>query len=189
MKVNGNELNIGNIIRHKDGLFKVVKVSHVKPGKGGAYAQTELKEIRNGMKLNERFRSAETVERIRLDETAYTYLYESGGSYSFMNTETFDQIELTSDTVGETSIPYLYDGMEVMIASFENEIISVIIPEKVECIIAEADAVVKGQTASSSYKPAVLENGISILVPPHITAGTKVVINTTDNSYIEKVKD
>lgn len=188
MRINGNEIRPGNIIEHKAELWRAVKTQHVKPGKGGAFAQVELKDIRNGTKLNERFRSADSVERVRLDQVSYQFLFADGDALTFMQQETFDQITIQSDLVGDDQLPFLTDGMQVEIDMYEGDPISVTLPEKVTCTIAEADAVVKGQTASSSYKPAVLENGVKILVPPHIESGTAVVVNTTTNEYVERAK-
>jgi len=167
--------------------MRAVKLQQVKPGKGGAFAQVELKDIRDGTKMNERFRSDETVERVRLDQVDYQYLFADGDMLTFMNNDTFDQIELNSDLVGEP-LPFLQENMQVTIELYEEEPISVSLPESVVLEITEADAVVKGQTASSSYKPAILENGVKIMVPPHIAAGTKVVVNTADGTYMERAK-
>ena len=189
MKINGNEINPGALIEHNGGLMRAVKVQHVKPGKGGAFAQVELKDIRTGQKFNERFRSDEKVERVRLDQVDYQFLFADGDAYTFMNNENYEQTTLDAEFVGDHQIPYLQDGMAVEIEFYGEEVIGVKIPEKVTCVIAEADAVVKGQTASSSYKPAKLENGIAILVPPHIDAGTRVVVNTLTGEYLERAKD
>jgi elongation factor P len=188
MKINGNEIRPGNVIEHKGGLWRAVKCMAVKPGKGGAFNQVELKDIRNGTKLNERFRANETVERARLDQKEHTYLFAEGDMITFMDAETYDQITINEEMVGEPKV-FLQDGMAVQIESFEGEPISVALPDTVICEIVEADAVVKGQTQSSSYKPAVLDNGVRTLVPPHITTGTRVVINTADASYVERAKD
>jgi elongation factor P len=189
MKIDGNAIRVGNVIEHQDRLWRAVKTQHVKPGKGGAFLQVELKDIRDGTKLNERFRSSETVERVRLDQKEYQFLYADGDAYTFMDNETYEQVTLDKDMVGEDAVAYLQDGMTVMIESFEGSPISVTLPDTVVLEITEADAVVKGQTASSSYKPALLENGVRTLVPPHIAAGTRVVINTADGSYVERAKD
>lgn len=188
MKINGNEIRVGNVIEHKNRLWTAVKTDHVKPGKGGAYAQVELKDIRDGTKLNERFRATESVERVRLDETEYQFLFAEGDSYTFMNQESYEQIVLSGDIVGNSS-DFLQEGMIVSASSFEGEIISITIPDTVIMLIVEADPVVKGQTAASSYKPAILENGLRIMVPPHIEAGTRVVVNTDDREYVERAKD
>ncbi|MGB1146252.1 MAG: elongation factor P [Alphaproteobacteria bacterium] len=187
MKINGNAIRPGNIIEHKGRLMRAVKLQQVKPGKGGAFAQIELKDIRDGTKMNERFRADESVERVRLDQVEYQYLYADGDMLTFMHMETYEQIELNADLVGEP-LPFLQENMEVTIELYEEEPISVSLPESVVLEITEADAVVKGQTASSSYKPAMLENGVKIMVPPHIEAGTKVVVNTADGTYMERAK-
>ncbi len=188
MKINGNEIRPGNVIEHNGRLWRAVKLQHVKPGKGGAYAQVELKDIRDGTKLNERFRSSETVERVRLDQKDYQFLFADGDMLTFMDQETYEQVSVNADLVGEP-LPFLSEGMIVSIESYEDDPISVTLPETVVEEIVEADAVVKGQTASSSYKPAMLANGVRIMVPPHIESGTRVVVNTTDASYVERAKD
>jgi len=189
MKINGNAVRPGMVIEHQGRLWRAVKIQHTQPGKGGAYLQVELKDIQSGTKLNERFRSSETVERARLDQKNYQYLFEDGGLYTFMDNESYEQIALGTGQIGDEQIPYLREGMAVMIESHEGNAIGMQLPDTVVLEITEADAVVKGQTASSSYKPAVLENGIKTLVPPHIAAGTRVVINTADGSYVERAKD
>lgn len=189
MKIDGNEIRPGNVIEHQGRLWRAVKTQHVKPGKGGAFLQVELKEVRDGTKLNERFRSSESVERVRLDQKEHQFLYADGDAHTFMDNETYDQVTLDRAMIGEEAVVYLQDGMTVTIESYEGSPISVALPEQVVLEIVEADAVVKGQTASSSYKPAVLENGVKTLVPPHIASGTRVVINTADGSYVERAKD
>lgn len=187
MKINGNAIRPGYIVKHNDRLWLAVKIQHTQPGKGGAYLQVELKDIRTGTKLNERFRSSETVERVRLDERDYQYLFNSGDDYTLMDAETFEQITVHKDMIGEPAV-YLQEGMVVIVSSHEGEIISVSLPDTVVMQIVEAEPVVKGQTASSSFKPAVLENGERIMVPPHIESGTRVVVNTADGSYVERAK-
>ncbi|MCC9625845.1 elongation factor P [Thalassospira sp. MA62] len=189
MKINGNEIRPGNIIDHKGALWRAVKCQAVKPGKGGAFNQVELKDIRTGTKLNERFRASETVERVRLEQKDYTYLFADGDLVTFMDGETFEQVTVNSDLIGEDQIPFLQDGMVVAIESFEGEPLAVSLPEHVVCEIVEADAVVKGQTQSSSFKPAVLDNGVRVMVPPHIEAGTRIVVNTVEGTYVERAKD
>ena len=188
MKLNGNAIRPGNVIEHKSRLWVAVKTSHVKPGKGGAFAQIELRDIRDGTKLNERFRATESVERVILDEADCTYLYEEGENLIFMHSETFEQIAINADMVGEQS-DFLQDGMTVTLQSHEGEPISVTLPDQVVVTVVEADAVVKGQTASSSYKPAMADNGVRVMVPPHIEAGTRIVVKTEDASYVERAKD
>ncbi|RPH18583.1 MAG: elongation factor P [Alphaproteobacteria bacterium TMED89] len=187
MKINGNAIRPGNIIEHKGRLMRAVKLQQVKPGKGGAFAQIELKDIRDGTKMNERFRADESVERVRLDQVEYQFLFADGDMLTFMHSETFEQIELNSDLVGEP-LPFLQENMEVTIELYEEEPISISLPESVVLEVTEADAVVKGQTASSSYKPAMLENGVKVMVPPHIEAGTKIVVNTAEGTYMERAK-
>jgi elongation factor P len=188
MKINGNEIRPGNIIEHNGGLWRAVKTNAVKPGKGGAFNQVELKNLRDNTKLNERFRASETVERVRLDQKDYTFLFAEGDMLTLMDSETFEQITVNSELIGEPAV-FLQDGMVVTVESFEDEPISATIPEHATFRIVEADAVVKGQTQSSSYKPAVLENGVRILVPPHIESGTRIVINTAESTYLERAKD
>ena len=188
MKINGNAIRPGNVIEHKSRLWRAVRIQHTQPGKGGAYLQVELKDIRDGTKLNERFRSSESVERVRLDQKPYQFLFADGEMLTFMDNESYEQMTPNQDLVGEP-IRFLQDGMEVTIESYEGEPISVMLPDTVAMEITEADPVVKGQTASSSYKPAVLENGVKTMVPPHIEAGTRVVVNTADASYVERAKD
>ena len=188
MKIDGNEIRPGNVIEHQSRLWRAVRIQHVKPGKGGAYLQVELREVRDGTKLNERFRSAETVERVRLDQKDYQYLYSDGDQFTFMDQETYEQVTLDSSIIEPEQSQFLQDGMSVTIESYENSPIGVSLPEKVTLGVAEADAVVKGQTASSSYKPAVLENGIKIMVPPFINSDDKIILDTRTLEYIKKVK-
>lgn len=187
MKIDGVSIRIGNVLEHKGKLWVAVKTQHVKPGKGGAFNQVELKCLTDGQKLNERFRSSESVERVRLEQDDYTYLYEEGDDVVFMHVVTYDQINIAKDFVGDAAA-YLSDGMQVKVESYEGKPIAVELPEKVVCKIEEADPVVKGQTAASSNKPAVLENGIRIMVPPFIESGEMVVVNTADNTYVERAK-
>ncbi|MGF1609044.1 MAG: elongation factor P [Kiloniellales bacterium] len=188
MKINGNAIRPGNIIEHKNRLWRAVRIQHTQPGKGGAYLQVELRDIRDGTKLNERFRASEDVERVRLDQKDYQYLFADGDMLTFMDTETYEQITLNKDLVGEPAA-FLQDGMMVTVESYEGDPISVELPETVVMEIVEADPVVKGQTAASSYKPAMLENGVRTMVPPHIESGTRIVVNTADASYVERAKE
>ena len=189
MKINGNAVRPGMVIEHQGRLWKAVKIQHTQPGKGGAYLQVELRDVRDGTKLNERFRSSETVERASLNQTDYQYLFADGDMYTFMNNETYDQITLNGEMIGEDQVPFLQESMIVTVESYEDDPIGVRLPDHVTLKVIEADAVVKGQTASSSFKPAVLENGVKILVPPHIGTGTRVVVNTADVTYVERAKD
>ena len=188
MKINAGEIRVGMLLEYKNDLWQVLKTQHVKPGKGGAFAQVEMKSVNKNTKLNERFRSSETVERVILEEKKATYLYEDGDKLVFMDAISFEQKFLLKELIGEKS-ELLEDGMEVILNSFNDEVISVDLPDTIIVEILEADAVVKGQTASSSYKPAKIKNGIRILVPPHIETGTKVVIKTEDRSYVERSKE
>lgn len=189
MKINGNAIRPGMVVEHQGRLWRAVKIQHTQPGKGGAYLQVELKDLRSGTKLNERFRSSVAVERVSLDQQEYQYLYAEGDTYTFMDNETYEQISLSADALGEDQVPYLQESMIVTIESHDGDPISVRLPDTVILEVTEADAVVKGQTASSSYKPAKLENGVRTLVPPFIETGTRVVINTFDGSYVERAKD
>ena len=188
MKINAGEIRVGMLLEHKNDLWQVLKTQHVKPGKGGAFAQVELRDIRDGTKLNERFRATEGVERVILDEVACTYLYAEGDTHIFMNSETFEQITIIKDLIGET-VAFLQDGMTVSVSMYEEEPISVTMPDQTIVTVIEADAVVKGQTASSSYKPAVADNGVRIMVPPFIETGTRIVVKIEDATYVERAKD
>ncbi|QKV20409.1 elongation factor P [Oricola thermophila] len=185
MKINGNEIKPGNVIEHNGGLWVAVKCNAVKPGKGGAFNQVELKNLIDGTKLNERFRSSETVERVRLEQKDFQYLYEQDDALVFMDTETYEQLELQKDFVGDRAA-FLQDGMMVTVEMHEEKPIGVTLPDQVVLQIAEADPVVKGQTAASSYKPAVLENGVRIMVPPFIESGEKVLVDTNEIAYIRR---
>jgi elongation factor P len=185
-KVAGNEVRPGMVVELNGQLWSVVKTQSVKPGKGGAYNQVELKNVINGSKLNERLRSAETVEEVQLQRRDFQYLYANGDMLTFMDTDTYDQIELPVDFVGEERANFLQDGMKVMIQLYEGRPIGITLPLQVVLEIVEADPVVKGQTAASSYKSAMLSNGVRTQVPPFIEAGTKVVVSTDDGSYVKR---
>lgn len=188
MKVSGNSLRPGMIIEHEGKLWMVVKTQHTQPGKGGAYMQAELKDVRSGSKKNERFRAAEDVERVRLEEKPYQFLYANGDAYTFMDQQTFEQVELSADFIGD-QVDFLKDGMDVTVSFHEDAPLGISLPDTVILEVVEADPVVKGQTAAASYKPAILENGMRIMVPPHIETGTRVVVNTADRAYVERAKD
>ena len=188
MKINGNEIRPGYVLEHKDRLWIVVRAEHVKPGKGPAYQQVELKDLVDGTKLNERFRAAETVERVRLEEKGCQYLYEEEGQLNLMDQETFEQMTISQDLLGD-SLPFLQEGMAITIQTYEGRPLMARLPETSVLEVIEADPVVKGQTAAASYKPAVLENGVRIMVPPHIEAGTRVVVNIAGASYVERAKN
>ena len=188
MKINANSLKIGNVLNHNEELWSVVKINHVKPGKGGAFIQTELKNIKDQRKLNERFRSTENLERVILEEKKATYLYKDNINYIFMNSETFDQIEINENIIGNQKA-FLIDGMEITINSYENDIISIDMPETCEVEVIQTDAVIKGQTVSSSFKPAIVNTNIKVMVPSHIEVGTKIIIKPIDGTYVEKSKN
>jgi len=185
MKINGNEIKPGNIISHQDGLWVAVKTNAVKPGKGGAFNQVELKNLIDGRKLNERFRASETVEKIRLDQKPHTYLYAEGDMLVFMNCENYEQINLQAEFIGDRAA-FLTDGMEVQLEFHEERPISVSLPDQVVLEISETEPVVKGQTAANSYKPAILENGVRTTVPPFVNVGEKILVMTEDGSYVKR---
>jgi elongation factor P len=185
MKISGVDIRPGNIIEHEGGLWRAVKIQHTQPGKGGAYMQVELKNLIDGRKTNVRFRSSETVERVRLDTKDFQFLYAEGDMLTFMDKETYEQVALPKDLLGEAAA-FLQDGMDVIMELYEEKPISVQLPDQIEATIVEADAVVKGQTASSSYKPAVLDNGVRIMVPPHIASGTRVVVDVYEQAYVRR---
>ncbi len=184
-KINGNEIRPGNILEHNGGLWIAVKVSHVKPGKGGAFAQVEMKNLRNGSKLNERFRAADKVEKVRLDQKDQQFLFETDGMLTFMDLETYEQIELPADILGDRR-PFLQDGMTVQIEYHEDEALSASLPQKVICKVVETEPAVKGQTAANSFKPAVLDNGVRVMVPPFISQDEDIVVDTISMEYSER---
>ena len=188
MKINGNAIRPGNVIEHKGRLWVAVKIQHTQPGKGGAYLQVELKDLRGGTKLNERFRSSETVERVRLDEAEYQLLYTEGDQCTLMDTETYDQITLDREIIGEQAV-FLRDGAMVTVLSYEGSPLSVQLAETVILEVSETEAVIKGQTAAGSFKPALLENGVRTMVPPHIAIGARIVVSTADGGYRERARD
>ena len=186
--INANSVKIGNIINFSGKLCSVTKTSHTQPGKGGAFIQMELKDIITGTKYNERFRSEDKIEKAFLEESNLQYLYKDGENYYFMNNETYEQITLNQDAISDTQKPFLTEGIILKGQSYEENIISVTLPETVEVEIDSTEATVKGQTATSSYKPATLTNQVRIMVPPFISDGDKIIIKTTDFTYIERVK-
>ena len=187
-KTNANNVRIGNVIEHQKKLWRVVKSEHVKPGKGGAFCQMELKELTVGTKLNERFRSTEDLEVVRLDQTTYQYLYEEGENIVLMDPATYEQKTIAKSLLGDQAV-YLQDGMNITVESSEHGIIGATLPDQVILEVVEAEAVVKGQTAASSNKPALMENGVRVMVPPFISVGDRLVIRTLDGEYIERAKD
>jgi elongation factor P len=188
MKINGNAIRPGMVIEHKGRLWVAAKIQHTQPGKGGAYLQVELKDIRDGTKLNERFRSSESVERVRLDEKECQFLYAEGDMLTFMDTTSYDQMTLHKDMVGEPAA-FLKDGMTATVTSYEGTPIGVNLPDTVVMEVVETEPAMKGQTAASSFKPARVENGMRVMVPSHVEVGTRIVVNTADGTYVERAKD
>jgi elongation factor P len=185
MKINGNAIRPGDVIEHQGGIWVSVKTSHVKPGKGGAFAQVELKNLIDGRKLNERFRADDKVEQVELERADFSYLYDSGEALVFMNQETYEQVELSKAFVGDQA-PYLQEGMKVKIASHEERPIGLTLPETVVLEVVEAEPTIKGQTASSSYKPAVASNGMRIMIPPFMGVGERILISTDTGEYLRR---
>ena len=187
MKINGNEIRPGMVIEHDGSLWAAVKAMAVKPGKGPAYNQVELKNLIDGRKLNNRFGSDERVERVRLEQKDFQFLYKQGDALVFMDLDTYDQIELPEEFVGERSA-FLQDGMKVTLEMHDERAIGIKLPDQVTLEVVEADAAVRGQTAASSYKPAKLENGVKVMVPPFIVTGEKVVVDTNELTYIRRAE-
>lgn len=184
-KINGNEIRPGNVIEHQGTIWRAMKTMSVKPGKGGAFNQVELRNLINGSKLNERFRASETVERVRLEQKDYQFLFAADDTLTFMDQETYEQIELQRDFIGEQAA-YLQDGMVVQVEEYEGKPIGVALPEQVILTVLETEPVVKGQTATSSYKPAICENGLRIMVPPFIKTEERIVVQTEDSAYLRR---
>lgn len=188
MKINAIDIKPGFVLEHQGKLWIVLRRELVQPGKGGAFAQVEMRDLRGGSKLNERFRTQETVERVRLDEKEMQFLYMDGGQATFMDNETYEQLTVNREMIGDPA-DFLREGMVCTIQLYEGTPLGIELPQTVIMTVVEADPVVKGQTASSSYKPGKLENGRRVMLPPHIGAGTKIVVNTSDGSYVERAKD
>jgi len=186
MKIYASEIRVGMLIEYKDDLWQVLKTQHVKPGKGGAFAQVEMKSVNKNTKLNERFRSSESVEKASLDETKFNYLYEDETDYYFMDPKSYEQINIKKETVGEKG-KMLTENLEVNISFYNEKPLTVELPNQVTCTIETTDVALKGQTVSSSYKPAVLDNGVNIQVPPFIESGDKIIVDTRTMEYIKKV--
>jgi len=186
MKINAGEIRVGMLLEYKNDLWQVLKTQHVKPGKGGAFAQVEMKSVGKNTKLNERFRSSETVEKASLEEINFSYLYADENNYFFMNPKTFDQIEIKKNIVGEKG-KLLTENLEVVVSFYNDNAISIELPNQVNCRIATTDAALKGQTVSSSYKPAILDNGIKILVPPFIEPEDEIIVDTRTIQYVKKI--
>ncbi|SMX42593.1 elongation factor P [Maliponia aquimaris] len=184
-KINGNEIRPGNVLEHDGHLWVAVKVDHVKPGKGGAFAQVEMKNLRSGSKLNERFRSADKVEAVRLETKDMQFLYEDAGQLIFMDAETYEQVQLDAEILGERR-PFLQDGMTIAVEFHDAEALSARLPAKVTCKIVSTEPVVRGQTAANSFKPAVLDNGVRITVPPFVGQDEMIIVNTETLEYSER---
>ena len=186
MKIYASEIRVGMLIEYKDDLWQILKTQHVKPGKGGAFAQVEMKSVNKNTKLNERFRSSESVEKASLDETKFNYLYEDETDYYFMDPKSYEQINIKKETVGEKG-KMLTENLEVNISFYNEKPLTVELPNQVTCTIEATDVALKGQTVSSSYKPAVLDNGVNIQVPPFIESGDKIIVDTRTMEYIKKI--
>ena len=186
MKINATEIRVGMILEYKNDLWQVLKTQHVKPGKGGAFAQVEMKSLNKNTKLNERFRSSETVEKASLEEKNYNYLYLDENNFYFMDPKTFDQIEVKKDIIGEKG-KLLKENLEVTLNFFNDNAISMVLPNQINCKIESTDVALKGQTVSSSYKPAILENGLSIQVPPFVESGDEIILDTRNLEYVKKI--
>lgn len=187
MKINGNEIKTGNVIEHKNSLWVAVKTNAVKPGKGGAFNQVELKNLLDGSKLNERFRAVETIEKVRLEQKRFQYLYAESDKIVFMDSTTYEQLEIDKEFVGERAL-FLQEAMEVTVELYQEKPIGISLPAQVTLKVKEADPVVKGQTVSSSYKPATLENGARVMVPPFIEADEKIVVDTNEITYVKRAE-
>tara|TARA_Y100001935_G_C17126014_1_gene418142 strand:+ start:33 stop:593 length:561 start_codon:yes stop_codon:yes gene_type:complete len=186
MKINAGEIRVGMLLEYKNDLWQVLKTQHVKPGKGGAFAQVEMKSLNKNTKLNERFRSSETVEKASLEETVFNYLYGDETNYFFMNPKTFEQIEIKIETIGDKG-KLLTENLEVSVSFYNERPISIQLPNQVQCRIEKTDVALKGQTVSSSYKPATLKNGLSIQVPPFIEVGDDIIVDTRSLEYVKKI--
>ncbi len=186
MKINANEIRVGMLLEYKDDLWQVLKTQHVKPGKGGAFAQVEMKSVNKNTKLNERFRSSETIEKALVEENSFNYLYEDEVNYFFMEPKSFEQIEIKKDIIGDKG-KLLTENLEVSVSFYNEKPISIDLPNQVNCKIESTDAALKGQTVSSSYKPAILDNGLNIQVPPFIEAGDEIVVDTRNLEYVKKI--
>ncbi len=188
MKIAALNVRPGNVLDYNEKLWVVLKAETIQPGKGASVTQIEMRDLKSGNKTNVRFRTQDMLEKAHIDEEDYQYLYPEGENFTFMHTETFEQVEISREIIGDPA-QFLQEGMICQVSQFEGTPLSVSLPDSVTMEIIEADPVVKGQTASSSYKPAVLENGARVMVPPHIGTGTRVVVKTADGSYVERAKD
>lgn len=187
MKINVNEIRVGNLLEHNKRLWVVLKTMHVQPGKGGAFMQVEMKDIKDGTKSNTRFRSSDTVERVQLEQKDYQYLYDNGDNVELMDQTSFEQVSLSKELLGEQA-PFTQEGMIVMVEYYGDEAIAIVLPDTVIMEIKDCEPVIKGQTASSSYKPALLENDVRITVPPFVNVGDRVVVRIATQEYLERAK-
>ena len=186
MKINAVEIRVGMLLEYKNDLWQVLKTQHVKPGKGGAFAQVEMKSFGKNTKLNERFRSSETIEKASLEETSFNYLYDDENNYFFIQPKTFEQIEIKKNIIGEQG-KLLTENLKVSVSFYNENPISIELPNQVKCKIKATDAALKGQTVSSSYKPATLDNGLNIQVPPFIEVDDEVIVDTRNLEYVKKI--
>ena len=186
MKINAGEIRVGMLLEYKNDLWQVLKTQHVKPGKGGAFAQVEMKSVNKNTKLNERFRSSENVEKASLEEIPYNYLYSDENNYYFMNTQTFEQIEIKKEIIADKG-KLLSENLGVSVSFYNSNPISIVLPNQVQCRISTTDVALKGQTVSSSYKPAILENGLNIQVPPFIESGDEIIVDSRTLEYVKKI--
>ena len=186
MKINAGEIRVGMLLEYKNDLWQVLKTQHVKPGKGGAFAQVEMKSVGKNTKLNERFRSSESVEKSSLDEINFNYLYSDENNYFFMDPKTFEQVEIKKDIIGEKG-KLLTENLEVSLSFYNENAISIELPNQVKCKISRTDGALKGQTVSSSYKPAILDNGIKIQVPPFVEVDDEIIVDTRTLQYVKKI--
>ena len=186
MKINAGEIRVGMLLEYKNDLWQVLKTQHVKPGKGGAFAQVEMKSLNKNTKLNERFRSSETVEKASLEETTFNYLYNDEVNYFFMNPKSFEQIEIKKEIIGDKG-KLLTENLEVSVSFYNENPLSIELPNQVQCKIESTDVALKGQTVSSSYKPAILDNGLNIQVPPFVEMGDEIIIDTRNLEYVKKI--
>lgn len=188
MAMSANDIRVGHILEHEGRLWKVLKTMHTQPGKGGAYMQVEMKDVRDGTKQNVRFRSSETVEKARLDLKDYQFLYEDGDNLQLMDQESYEQMVISKNLVGD-QLPFLQENMVLKVEMYDQEPVTVSLPETVVCTVVECEPVVKGQTAASSYKPAILDNKVRVMVPPFINIGDRVIVRVEDRQYLERAKD
>lgn len=188
MKIQANTMRPGMVIEHQGKQWSILKIELLQPGKGGAFIQVEMRDIATGNKSNDRWRTQESVEKLEVRERDSQYLYQDGDLYTFMDTETYDQFSLSADDLAGKEV-YLQDGMAVMANTIEGKPVGIDLPQTVTLEVVEAEPVVKGQTAASSYKPGVMENGVKVMIPPFVEAGTRIVVNTADGTYVERAKD